>query len=115
MAAKTAHNYTYAVRCILGWLHNVRGVPLEQLCLRSAFPSAERLGVAPAFDYLQWLAEERGVNSRTQQIMLLGLMHAAKHAYHDESQVRWRCGGGCAGAGDAGVGAGAGGDGPAPL
>jgi hypothetical protein len=90
VAPKTAENYEYHVRGMLGWLHNVRAAPLEQLSLRSAFPSAERLGVAVVFDYLQWLATERGANARTQQITLHGLMHAAKFAYHDESVVSAR-------------------------
>ncbi len=88
MAPKTAANYAYNVRGILGWLHNVRGVPLEELALARAFPSHERAGVAVAFEYLQWLATERGANARTQQITLHGLMHAAKFTYHEQSKVR---------------------------
>jgi hypothetical protein len=95
VAAKTAANYGYNVRGILGWLHNVRGVPLEELSFRRAFPSAERAGVVVAFDYLQWLATERGANARTQQITLHGLMHAAKFTYHEESKVGAACSARC--------------------
>ena len=48
-------------RQFLGWLHSVRGVPLEQLSFSAAIPSSQRAAVAVAFDYVQvtWLAEIR--------------------------------------------------------
>ena len=53
-------------RRALGWLHHERGVPLAELRLSHLLPSSDRAGVAAAFDYVQWLANERGVSAFTQ-------------------------------------------------
>lgn len=51
----------FTCRAFLGWLHSVRGIPLEDLSLVMAIPSAERNGVMTAFDYVQWLTDERQI------------------------------------------------------
>ena len=60
---------------MLGWLHKERGVPLAELRLRHALPSAERSGVSVAFDYIEWLNSERGVSVFTQGRQLLVTMN----------------------------------------
>lgn len=77
-------------RGFLGWQHNVRGVPVEELSLRGAVPSAERDGVALAFEYIQWLLAERQISVRTEGLVIRSIMAAAKHVHHDKSQVRAR-------------------------
>lgn len=48
-------------------------------------------GVAVVFDYVQWLTGERGVNVRTEGIVLRSIMAAAKFLYHAESTVGRIC------------------------
>lgn len=72
---------------ILGWLHNVRGIPVEELSLSTAIPSAERGGVAVAFDYIQWLTEERSLSVSTEGLVIRSIMSAAKFLYHSQSTV----------------------------
>ena len=74
-------------RGFLGWMHNVRGTPLEKLSLRAAVPTAERDGVALAFEYIQWLLSERQISVRTEGLVIRSIMAAAKHLHHDKSQV----------------------------
>ena len=74
-------------RGFLGWMHNVRGTPLEELSLRDAIPTAEREGVALAFEYIQWLLAERQISVRTEGLVIRSIMAAAKHVHHDSSQV----------------------------
>lgn len=40
-----------------------------------------------AFEYMQWLQDERGVNVRTIGLTIRSIMSAAKFLYHDVSQV----------------------------
>lgn len=83
----TANKYADHLRGMLGWLHRVRGVPLEELSLRSLVPSNERGAVATTFDYAQWLVTERSINVRTELLVLRSVLFAAKFLYHDESAV----------------------------
>ena len=46
-------------RQILGWLHMVRGQPLDTLSFHSILPSSARASMATTFDYLEWLDNER--------------------------------------------------------
>lgn len=48
------------VRQMLGWLHRRRGVPLEDLSLRSMFPNSEEASVSAAFDFTEFLINVRG-------------------------------------------------------
>ena len=57
--------HTDARRRALGWLHQEHGIPVEELSLSKLFPSAERAGVAVAFDYMQWLSA-RGISPSTE-------------------------------------------------
>ena len=75
-------------RGFLGWQHNVRGVALEELSLRAAIPTAERDGVALAFEYIQWLLAERQIGVRTEGLVIRSIMAAAKHVHHAKSQVQ---------------------------
>ncbi|KAK9843821.1 hypothetical protein WJX81_007539 [Elliptochloris bilobata] len=83
----TAEKYCDHLRRALGWLHQERGVPVEELSLSKLFPSAERAGVAVAFDYMQWL-NARGISPSTEGIAVRSLMQAAKFMYHEQSQAR---------------------------
>ena len=87
IAEVTAYKYADHLRGMLGWLHRVRGVPLEELSLMSLVPSNDRNGVAAAFDYVQWLVNERSINVRTELLVLRSVLFAAKFLYHDESAV----------------------------
>lgn len=73
-------------KSMLGWLHRHRGVPLEDLSLRSMFPTSEERSVALAFDFVEFLANERGANARTQFNALMSCVHAVRFLYHDESK-----------------------------
>ena len=68
-------------------MHNVRDTPLEDLSLRAAIPSAERDGVALAFEYIQWLVSQRHISVRTEGLVIRSIMAAAKHLHHDKSKV----------------------------
>ena len=61
----TLETGSVAHRRALGWLHQEHGVPVEELSLNKLFPSAERAGVAVAFDYMQWLSA-RGISPSTE-------------------------------------------------
>ncbi|KAI8466409.1 MAG: hypothetical protein J3K34DRAFT_433844 [Monoraphidium minutum] len=74
------------IKMMLGWLHRSRGVPLESLSLRSMFPSSEEASVAAAFDFIQFLATERGANARTQFNALITGVHVVRFLYHAESK-----------------------------
>ena len=42
-------------RMVLGWLHNKRGVALDELSLRSLYPDKEEASITATFDFLQFL------------------------------------------------------------
>ena len=50
--------------------------------------SARVQGTAVAFDYMQWLQSERGVNVRTLGLVIRSIMSAAKFLYHNVSKAR---------------------------
>lgn len=77
-------------RAFLGWMHHSKGVPLEQLSFHACIPSAERNGVAIAFEYIQWLVDERDINVRTEGLVVRSIMQAAKFLYHQQSTVQVR-------------------------
>ncbi|KAL4540242.1 hypothetical protein Ndes2526A_g03237 [Nannochloris sp. 'desiccata'] len=83
----TALKYQDHLRGMLGWMHTVRGVPIDQLSITSLIPSSERKAVGLAFDYCQWMVTERGVNARTELLALRSILYAAKFLYHDDSNV----------------------------
>ena len=73
-------------RGILGWLHHVEHVPLQQLSFKSAIPSKKREGVALAFEYMQWLSQERNISTSTEGIVIRSLMqvsHLNLGKWHD--------------------------------
>ncbi len=57
---------TMFCRRALGWLAAERDVPLEELRLKSMIPSSDRAGVHLAFDYSQFLLDDRQVSPYTQ-------------------------------------------------
>jgi hypothetical protein len=78
-------------RGLLGYLHNVRGIPADIITLRSAIPSSEKQGVAVAFEYIQWLGREKSISVRTEGLVVRSVMQLAKFLYHSDSTVRgWR-------------------------
>lgn len=85
IAPVTAAKYADHLRGLLGYMHAERGVPLADLSLRAAIPSAKRQGVSIAFDYIQWLYRERDISVRTEGLVVRSVMAAAKWLYHDES------------------------------
>ena len=50
----------------MGWLCEEQGIPAQQLRLRTLLPSSGREGVSLAFDYCQFLLNERQVSPNTQ-------------------------------------------------
>lgn len=74
-------------RGLLGWLHNTKGVPLDDLSLKTAMPSPKRDALILPYEYLQWLADVRGVSIKTELIGLRALSALAKYLYHHESKV----------------------------
>jgi hypothetical protein len=87
IAECTALKYQDHIRGMLGWMHTVRGVPLDQLSLKTLIPSTERKAVGLSFEYCQWMVNERGVNVRTELLALRSILFAAKFVYHDQSNV----------------------------
>ncbi|BDA51332.1 hypothetical protein COCOBI_18-2090 [Coccomyxa sp. Obi] len=88
ITAVTTEKYVDHLRRVLGWLHKERGVPLAELRLQHVLPSAERHGVAVAFDYIEWLNTERSVGAFTQGLAVRSILQAAKFLYRDESKAR---------------------------
>ena len=66
-----------ACRGILGWLHTVKGIPMKKLSFQTALPSQKRQGVAVAFEYIQWLVEERNISATTEGLVIRSLMQAS--------------------------------------
>ncbi|WIA30518.1 hypothetical protein OEZ86_000602 [Tetradesmus obliquus] len=71
------------VKLLLGFAHNVRGVPLEQLRLATLVPSPGREGVSLLMDYQHWRQQERGTASSTATIAIKAVVHVARFLYHD--------------------------------
>jgi hypothetical protein len=87
IADVTALKYQDHLRGMLGWMHTVRGVPIDELSLKSLIPNTERKAVGLAFEYCQWMVNERGVNVRTELLALRSILFAAKFLYHEDSNV----------------------------
>ncbi|KIZ03806.1 hypothetical protein MNEG_4154 [Monoraphidium neglectum] len=51
------------------------------------FPSVEEAGVTHAFDFVQFLVNERKANPRTQFNVLAACVHVVRFLYHGESKV----------------------------
>eukprot|EP00890_Picochlorum_soloecismus_P003374 jgi/Picsp_1/4037/NSC_01548-R1_protein len=89
IAIVTAEKYADHLRAMLGWVHSVQGVELDQLSFEEHIvPSADRDGVKPAFDYIQWLVKERKIAVRTELLVLRSVLHAAKFIHHSHSKIR---------------------------
>lgn len=87
IAPVTAEKYADHLRGFLGYMVNVLGEDLDSMSLRSLVPSCERAGVIPAFNYSQWLVNERQIAVRTELLVLRSILYAAKFLYHDQSQI----------------------------
>lgn len=73
---------------MLGYLHNIKGVPLEQLRLSQLLPSHEREGVAVLMEYQAWRQQQRGVGHRSAVFPIKAAIALGRFLYHDLSQVR---------------------------
>lgn len=62
----------------MGWLHNIKGLPLSEVSMKSAVPSKKREGVVVAFEYMQWLTAERKISSSTEGVVIRSLMQVSK-------------------------------------
>lgn len=69
-------------RAMLGWLHNVKGLPLAELSMKSAIPSKKREGVKVAYEYMQWLVTERNISSSTEGVVIRSLMQVTIACHH---------------------------------
>ena len=87
VAEVTAQKYLDHVRGMLGWMHGVKGVPLDALTLRCLVPSTDNSAVALTFEYCQWLVNERGVNVRTELLALRSILFLTKFLYHSQSKA----------------------------
>ena len=78
---KTADNYIVVARGFMGYLTKVRGhlELCEGLRLEHAVPSKDAAGAVYAVEYLQWLCEERGINPRTEDFQIRGLISLATY------------------------------------
>ncbi|CAL5226020.1 g8826 [Coccomyxa viridis] len=88
IAPVTAKQYTLHLRRALGWLAAEREIPPEELRLKSLIPSSDRAGVHLAFDYSQFLLNERQVSPFTQGLAVRSILQAAKFLYSKESSSR---------------------------
>ena len=52
----------------MGWLCEEQGIPAQELRLQTLLPSSGREGVSLAFDYCQFLLNERQVSPNTQGV-----------------------------------------------
>lgn len=59
-------------------MHNVKGLPLHEVSMKSAVPSKKREGVVGAFEYMQWLTAERKISSNTEGVVIRSLMQVSK-------------------------------------
>lgn len=76
-----------ACRLLLGFAHNVCGVPLEQLSLKTLVPSPDRDGVSLLMDYQQWRQQQRGTAISSATVAIKAVMHVARFLYHDLARV----------------------------
>jgi hypothetical protein len=76
---------------MLGYLHNIKGVPLEQLRLSHLLPSHEREGVAVLMEYQAWRQQQRGTASSTATLAIKAMIHLARFLHHDKAQVGSVC------------------------
>ncbi|CAL5226027.1 g8835 [Coccomyxa viridis] len=88
IATVTAKQYTLHLRRALGWLAAEQEIPLEELRLKNLLPSSDRAGVHLAFDYSQFLLNERQVSPFTQGLAVRSILQAAKFLYGKESSTR---------------------------
>jgi hypothetical protein len=77
----------WGCRLLLGYAHNVCGMPLEQLSLGSLVPSAGREGVSLLMDYQHWRQQQRGTASSTATVAIKAVVHVARFLYHDLAKV----------------------------
>jgi hypothetical protein len=82
----TSQLITHTCRRLLGFAHNVRGVPLDQLRLSTLVPSAGREGVSLLLDYQHW-RQQKGVAARSHMQPIKAVTVAARYLYHDLSSV----------------------------
>jgi hypothetical protein len=74
-------------RLLLGFAHNVRGVPLEQLSLATLVPSPGREGVSLLMDYQHWRQQQRGTASSSATVAIRAVVHVARFLYHSMAKV----------------------------
>jgi hypothetical protein len=74
-------------RLLLGFAHNVRGVPLDHLRLSTLVPSAGRGGVSLLLDYQHWRQQQRGTSSSSATVAIKAVVHVARFLYHDLAKV----------------------------
>jgi hypothetical protein len=72
----------------LGFAHNVRGVPLEQLSLATLVPSSGRESVRLLMDYEHWRQQQRGTASSSATVAIKAVVHVARFLYHSVAKVR---------------------------
>ena len=83
----TAKPYLQRARQVMGWLHHVQGVPLEELSFRRLLPDSSRAGVELPFEFLQYLAEDRGASPNYELVHLRTMLQMAKFLYRKESRA----------------------------
>lgn len=75
-------------RLFMGYVHKIKGVPLDKLSIARAFPKNERNAGKVAFDYVQWLAHHRHVSPHTEATRIKSLVHLVKFCFRDLSTAR---------------------------
>ncbi|KAG2426186.1 hypothetical protein HXX76_013167 [Chlamydomonas incerta] len=83
----TVANHVQCLRQALGWLHEVEGVPLSELCLGALLPGRQQGAARRVHAFLIWLETERGVCKRTVSRSLGAVIAAAKFLFHEASRV----------------------------
>jgi len=71
----------------MGWLHRVQGVPLEELSFSLFLPTNCRAGVEKPFDFIQFLAEDRGVSPAYELVHIRAILQMAKFLYRKDSSA----------------------------
>lgn len=85
--------YLKDVENVLGWLHHIQGVSLDDLRLTTVVPKAAlqdphvaQQVAAVAEEYIKWLRTERVAKQSTQMFAFSAFVHITEYLYYVESQ-----------------------------
>lgn len=84
----TAGMHVQHVNWFLGYLHKIKGVPLDKLSIAGQFPNNARASVKDTFDYLQRLVHDRKVSPQTEALRIGSIIHMVKFCFRELSTAK---------------------------